>query len=133
MNPEAPAAHETVELAPNYTLATIVVLIGAAIVPLQLWVGGIVALFGGFLLLQSALLRLQFTATALDVYRSGKLIRQFPYAEWNHWEIFWQPIPILFYFREVKSIHFLPILFDPKMLRTLLTQRCPQLPESPIA
>ena len=82
----------------------------------------------GFLLLQSALLRLQYTSTNLDVYRSGKIIRSFPYSEWSHWEIFWQPIPILFYFREVNSIHFLPILFDPKMLRVLLEQRCPQLP-----
>lgn len=129
MNPETPRPTETIELAPSYSLAIAVILIGAAIVPLQLWVGGVVALFGGFLLLQSALLRLQFTATNLDVYRSGKLIRSFPYAEWSHWEIFWQPIPILFYFREVNSIHFLPILFDPKMLRQLLTQRCPQLPQ----
>jgi len=128
MTPETPSMSETVELAPSYTLAIAVVLIGAAIVPFQIWVGGIVAVFGGFLLLQSALLRLQFTVTNLDVYRNGKVIRSFPYSEWSHWEIFWQPIPILFYFREVNSIHFLPILFDPKMLRVLLKQRCPQLP-----
>lgn len=127
MTPETPSIAETIELAPSYTLAIAVVLIGAAIVPLQIWVGGIVAVFGGFLLVQSALLRLQFTATNLDVYRNGKIIRSFPYSEWSHWEIFWQPIPILFYFREVNSIHFLPILFDPKMLRVLLEQRCPQL------
>jgi hypothetical protein len=129
MNPETPSATETVELAPSYSLAIAVGLIGAAIVPLQPYFGAVVALFGGFLLLQSALLRLQFTATNLDVYRSGKVIRSFPYSEWSHWEIFWQPIPILFYFREVNSIHFLPILFDPKMLRQLLTERCPQLPQ----
>lgn len=128
MTPETPSISETVELAPSYTLAIAVVLIGAAIVPLQIWVGGIVALFGGFLLLQSALLRLQFTDTKLDVYRNGKVIRSFPYSEWSHWEVFWQPIPILFYFREVNSIHFLPILFDPKMLQLLLKQRCSQLP-----
>jgi len=128
MTPETPSMSETVELAPSYSLAIAVVLIGAAIVPFQIWVGGIVAVFGGFLLLQSALLRLQFTVTNLDVYRNGKVIRSFPYSEWSHWEIFWQPIPILFYFREVNSIHFLPILFDPKMLRVLLKQRCPQLP-----
>lgn len=131
MTPETPSVAETIELAPSYTLAIAVVLIGAAIVPLQIWVGGIVALFGGFLLVQSALLRLQFTATNLDVYRNGKIIRSFPYSEWSHWEIFWQPIPILFYFREVNSIHFLPILFDPKMLQVLLKQRCPQLPTEP--
>ena len=131
MTPETLSISETVELAPSYSLAIAVVLIGAAIVPVQIWVGGIVALFGGFLLLQSALLRLQFTATDLDVYRNGRVIRSFPYSEWSHWEIFWQPIPILFYFREVNSIHFLPILFDPKMLQVLLKQRCPQLPTQP--
>ncbi len=127
MTPETPSIAETVELAPSYTLAIAIVLIGTAIVPFQTWVGGIVTLFGGFLLMQSALLRLQFTATNLDVYRNGKIIRSFPYSEWSHWEVFWQPIPILFYFREVNSIHFLPILFDPKMLQVLLKQRCPQL------
>ena len=84
MTPETPSISETVELAPSYTLAIAVVLIGVAIVPLQVWIGGIVAVFGGFLLLQSALLRLQFTETNLDVYRSGKVIRSFPYSEWSH-------------------------------------------------
>jgi hypothetical protein len=130
MTPEMPAATETVELAPDYKIAIAVILIGGAIVPLQIWVGGIVALFGGFLFLQSAILRLKFTDTTLEVYRSSQLIRSFPYAEWSHWEIFWQPIPILFYFREVNSIHFLPILFDPKGLQDLLIQRCPRLPEA---
>lgn len=75
---------------------------------------------------QTATIRLQFTENALDVYRSGTLIRRFPYQEWLNWRIFWSPVPILFYFREVKSIHFLPVLFDPKMLQTCLEQRCPR-------
>jgi hypothetical protein len=36
-------------------------------------------------------------------------------------------VPILFYFKEINSIHFLPILFDRKMLQTCLEQRCPRL------
>jgi heme O synthase-like polyprenyltransferase len=55
MNPETPRPTETVELSPSYSLAIAVVLLGAAIVLLQLWVGAVVALFGGFLLLHSQL------------------------------------------------------------------------------
>jgi Protein of unknown function (DUF3119) len=118
---------ETVELAPSYTIAIAVVAIGLAISVLQLIVGAVVAVFGLFLLIQTVLLRLRFTPTALDVYRGETMIRSFPYAEWSHWEIFWSPVPILFYFREVKSIHFLPIIFDPKGLEACLTARCPRI------
>jgi hypothetical protein len=121
------AATETITLPPSFKIP--IVLIAAAIVItfIKWWLGLPIGLFGLFLLLQSVLLKLQFTATALDVYRGEKLIRSFPYAEWLHWEIFWAPVPILFYFREVNSIHFLPIIFDPTMLRDCLAQRCPQL------
>lgn len=86
---------------------------------------GIVPLFGLFLLYQAATLRLVFTETALDIYRGETRIRQFPYKEWEIWEIFWSPVPVLFYFREVNSIHFLPILFSPATLRSQLEQRVP--------
>lgn len=125
------SATETVRLAPSFTLPIAFVLIGIALFLLQPWVGGAIALFGLFLLLQSVTLHLVFTDTALDVYRGDTLIRHFPYQEWSHWEIFWTPVPILFYFREVKSIHFLPIIFDAKMLVACLKQRCPQRPVSP--
>ncbi len=90
----------------------------------QLWLGGLVGAFGLFLLAQSLTLTLRFTDSALDIYRRTTLIRRFPYAEWQHWEIFWQPLPVLFYFREVNSIHFLPILFDPSELRACLETHC---------
>jgi hypothetical protein len=83
-----------------------------------------VGLFGVFLGIQALTLRLRFTETALDIYRGEKQIRQFPYAAWEHWEIFWAPVPILFYFREVKSIHFLPIIFSPSQLRSALETHC---------
>ena len=89
-----------------------------------------VAIFALFLLVQTALIRLQFTPTDLDVYRSGKLLRRFPYQDWINWEIFWTPVPILFYFREVKSIHFLPIIFDAKLLETCLKQHCGNLKQN---
>jgi hypothetical protein len=88
---------------------------------------GAIALFGLFLMFQAVTLRLQFTTTDLDIYRGEKLIRRFPYQEWQNWRIFWNGVPILFYFKEVKSIHFLPIIFDPNSLKTCLEERCPRI------
>lgn len=122
---DAPAITETVELAPSFSLPIALVLLGVLIFWLQPWVSGVIALFGLFLLFQAATLRLHFTPVALEVYRGETQIRRFPYQDWQNWQIFWFNLPILFYFREVKSIHFLPVLFDPKMLRLCLEQRCP--------
>ena len=118
----------TVQLAPSYALPIALVAIAIPLTLVQLWVAGAIAVFGLFLLFQAATLRLVFTETALEVYRGEKEIRNFPYREWQNWRIFWVNVPILFYFREVKSIHFLPILFDPKLLKACLEQRCPYIP-----
>ena len=118
---------QTVELAPSYTLPLVLLSSVLPLLLIQKWVSLAIALFGLFLLFQAATIRLQFTETALDIYRSETMIRRFPYQEWQNWRIFWTPVPILFYFKEVNSIHFLPILFDPKMLKTCLEQRCPQI------
>lgn len=115
----------TVELAPSYKIPIALVLLALPLVWVNIWVAGAISLFGLFLMFQAATLRLQFTPTALDIYRGEGLIRRFPYADWTNWQIFWSPVPILFYFREVKSIHFLPILFDPRALRTCLSDRVP--------
>lgn len=123
-----PAITETVELAPSYALPVALVLLALLVFWVLPWVGGGFALFGLFLLLQAVTLRLRFTETALDIYRGEKQIRHFPYQDWQNWRIFGLNLPILFYFREVNSIHFLPILFDPKMLKACLEQRCPQIP-----
>jgi hypothetical protein len=117
-----------VELAPDYRLSLAFVLLGVALLPLQLWVGLVVGLFGFFLFLQAKILRLKFTETALVVERAGQEIRCFPYQDWQNWRIFWQPVPILFYFKEVKSIHFLPVIFDPQGLSACLEDRCPRQP-----
>ncbi len=117
---------QTIQLTPKYGIP-LVLLIGAVpLLVVQPWIGLVVEVFALFLVYQTATIRLQFTDTALEVYRSGNLIRRFPYQEWLNWEIFWPPVPILFYFREVKSIHFLPVLFDPKMLQQCLEERCPR-------
>ncbi|HEY9887796.1 MAG TPA: DUF3119 family protein [Candidatus Obscuribacterales bacterium] len=129
----ASSTTESTTLPPSYTIP--LTLIGAGLVggvaaialtvtPL-LWGAGVAAVFGLFLLYQAATLRLVFTATDLDVYRGAQRIRRFPYGEWATWEIFWSPVPILFYFREVNSIHFLPILFDPAALRSQLERHVP--------
>lgn len=123
-----PAITETVELAPSYALPIVLVGLALPIFLVSPWVSGAVALFGLFLLLQAVTLRLRFTETALDIYRGEKQIRHFPYQNWQNWRIFGLNLPILFYFREVNSIHFLPILFDPGMLKACLEQRCPQTP-----
>jgi len=117
----------TVELAPSYWLPLGLVGLALPLFLVQVWVSLAIALFGAFLLIQAVTLRLRFTETDLDIYRGETLIRRFPYQEWQNWRIFWQPLPILFYFKEVKSIHFLPILFDPKALQNCLLTRCPRV------
>ena len=117
---------KTVELRPSYKIPLILVAAALPVAFLQVWFSVAIALFGLFLMFQTANIRLQFSETALDVYRSSNLIRRFPYNEWENWKIFWPPVPILFYFKEINSIHFLPIIFDPKMLQTCLEERCPR-------
>ena len=119
-----PTTAEPIELSPSYTIPVVLIIAALPILLVQRWAGGAIALFGLFLLVQAATIRLKFTSTDLDIYRSEKLIRRFPYADWQNWRIFWSAVPILFYFREVNSIHFLPILFKPKQLRTSLEQYC---------
>ena len=123
----SPLSTQTVELSPSYTLPLVLIVAAVPLLLIQIWASLVIALFGLFLLLQAATIRLQFTETALDIYRLETMIRRFPYQEWQNWRIFWLSVPILFYFKEVKSIHFLPILFDPKMLKTCLEQRCPKI------
>ncbi len=126
----SPLTSASIQLAPSYTLPLVLVLVAIPMILFSAWVGGAIALFGLFLMFQAVTLRLQFTETALDIYRGESLIRHFPYDQWQNWQIFWSSFPILFYFKEVKSIHFLPILFDPKMLKTCLEQRCPRVVSS---
>jgi Protein of unknown function (DUF3119) len=115
-----------VELLPNYTIPLVIIAAAIPVAAIQIWVGLTIGVFGLFLTIQTAIIRLKFTTTALDVYRGSKLLRTFPYSEWETWQIFWQPVPILFYFKEVNSIHFLPIIFDSQMLRTCLEHYRPQ-------
>lgn len=125
--PAAPAAPGSGDvLAPSVGVPIGVVLLGAACLGLwpvwsgAPWLAGVVAVFGGFLLLQTALLRLEFTGDSLLVWRQSTLLKQFPYGEWLSWRLFWPGLPVLFYFRERRSIHLLPVLFDAAGLQRLL-------------
>ncbi|MDA0867707.1 MAG: DUF3119 family protein [Cyanobacteria bacterium] len=115
----------TTTLDPSYRIPIGLLLVALPMMAVQIWVGAIAALFAVFLGIQAYTLRLVFTDTDLDIYRGETRIRRFPYQDWATWDIFWTPVPILFYFREVNSIHFLPILFNPNTLRQQLQTRIP--------
>lgn len=115
----------TIELAPNYRIPLFLVILSLPLLFLQVWLGIIFSLLGLFLMFQTTRIRLRFTPTSLDVYLSGQQIRSFPYQEWQNWRIFWNKVPILFYFKEINSIHFLPIIFDSATLRLCLEKYYP--------
>lgn len=118
----APSVSAT--LRPDYRLALSILLIGLCVAAVQPWIGLGIAILGLFLVVQTTMIRLTFTETELQVCRGTKILRQFPYGEWQTWTIFWSAVPILFYFREVKSIHFLPMLFSPAELMAQLNHHC---------
>ena len=128
---------ENVSLEPRFWVPLGVTLLGpAALVVSPLWSGVrwltlALVLFGGFLLLQARTLRLEFAAMDLVVWRGETEIRRFPYQSWISWTLFWPKLPVLFYFREQRSIHFLPVLFDASTLRQQLQQRLSHLASSP--
>lgn len=127
----------SVSLAPSFVVPLGVSLLGALCLPLQpswggfRWLALVLVLFGGFLLLQARLLRLEFVEEALVVWRGDREIRRFPYQAWLGWRLFWPAVPVLFYFREERSIHLLPVLFDATSLRQQLEQRLPRLAPPP--
>jgi len=129
MTSPLPDLNSGVVLAPRPWVPLGVVLLGLAALALNAWAALIVSLFGLFLLVQSQLLRLQFSDDALLVWRGETVLRRFPYNDWLGWKLFWGPLPVLFYFREQRSIHLLPVLFDATTLREQLQQRLSALPQ----
>lgn len=125
-NPET-----NVVLAPRLGVPLGVVGLGALSLGLLAWWPGApwlalaISLFGLFLGIQSQILRLEFEAEALVVWRQQQELRRFPYKEWLGWRVFWPALPVLFYFREQKSVHLLPMLFDARSLRDELSRRVP--------
>ena len=123
---QSASQQQVVELAPNYKIPLFLIISAIPLFFVNIIPATVISILGLFLMFQTTVIRLQFSQTALGVYRSGNLIRSFPYSDWSNWRIFWQPVPILFYFREVNSIHFLPIIFDAKTLVDCLEKYCPQ-------
>jgi hypothetical protein len=132
-DPNASNDPAEVTLAPRPWVALGVMALGAACLLLPIgwpaagWLALVVGLFGGFLLIQTALLRLRFSEEALLVLRGDSEIRRFPYGEWLGWKLFLPAVPVLFYFREQSSIHLLPVLFDATTLREQLDKRLGRL------
>jgi len=96
---------------------------GILAIILGLWVlpvGLVAGIFALFLAYQAYSLRIVFTRDSFEVLRTGTRLRSFPYQDWLTWKVFWPGFPVVFYFREVKSIHLIPMLFDPSMLTTCL-------------
>lgn len=122
----------TVRLQPSYAIPIVLVIAGIPLILITPWLAALISLFGLFLMIQTSAIRLEFTASGLDVLRNGDRFRQFPYRDWLNWKIFWSPVPILFYFREVNSIHFIPVLFNANTLRECLERHVPldRLPNS---
>jgi len=118
-------ASQTTELSPAYEIPTVFLLASIPLIWIEPIAAGVVAIFGMFLFYQAAAIRLVFTATDLEVYRWQEKFRNFPYQDWQDWQVFWFAFPVLFYFKEVKSIHFLPILFDVQMLKICLKKYIP--------
>ncbi len=115
-------------LTPDFRLSLAILALAVPLFWLSFWVALAVGLFGLFLVVQTSLIGLAFTKTALQVYSGSKRIREFPYSEWQDWQIFWPSVPILFFFRETQSIHFLPMLFNPAELKSCLEDRVGYLP-----
>ena len=116
---------DMVSISPSPRLALLIILFSLCLLllPFKPWPTVVVGLFGVFLLVQTYSLRLEFTADTLVVRRGQQELRRFPYTEWKSWRLFAPWLPGLFYFREVNSIHFLPILFNPAELRQQLENR----------
>ena len=91
---------DPVTLKPDVRLPLLVATLGLALLPLPLspWPTLVVALFGLFLLIQSASLRLEFKEDALIVWQNGRELRRFPYDQWLSWRLFAPELPGLFYF-----------------------------------
>ena len=124
-------ASQDTELKPSYAVPIGTILLAIPWIWIQPLAAGAIAIFGLFLAYQVGNIRLIFTPTDLEVYRAQEKFRTFPYQEWQNWRIFWVGFPILFYFKEVKSIHFLPILFDVLTLKDCLEKYVPLAKSTP--
>ena len=115
----------SVVLAPSPRLPLLIFLLGLALLPLPYhpWPTLLNSLVSLVLLLQAYSIRLEFNNNALIVWYGERELRRFPYEDWISWRLFWGNFGCLLYFREQKSPHLIPVLFDAVELRTQLRQR----------
>ncbi len=121
----APQPSRPVSIAPSPRLPLLIFVLGPALLPLPLhpWPTLINSLIALALLVQSYSLRLEFEQNALIVWRGSQELRRFPYDDWMSWRLFWDGFPAVLYFRERKSPHLIPVLFNAKELREQLKAR----------
>ncbi len=116
-------------LKPSPRLPILITLLGIGLLPLPFnpWPSIVIIIFGLFLLIQSLILRLEFSDKAMIVWQLGRELRNFPFENWLAWRIFLPWLPRILYFREKACPHLLPILFDPINLEKQLQLRVGQL------
>ncbi|MAS26708.1 MAG: hypothetical protein CMN97_00360 [Synechococcus sp. NAT40] len=114
-----------VSIAPSPRLPLLILLLGPGLLPLPLhpWPTLINSLIGLALLVQSYSLRLEFQDSALIVWRGEQQLRHFPYEDWISWRVFWPGFPTVLYFRESKSPHLIPVIFNAEQLQEQLRTR----------
>ncbi len=115
----------SITLDPNPRLPLIILIFGLTLLPLPLhpWPSVLIGLLSILLLIQTFALRLELTPEDLVVWQFGKELRRFPFKDWLAWRLLLPKLPGILYFREVKSPHLLPILFDPHRLEIELKGR----------
>ena len=125
-NPQTKSdSSKSVFLKPAHRLPLLISGLGVILLTLpgSQWPGIALTIFGFFLLIQSFILRLEFTPNDLVVWQLGKELRRFPFKNWLAWRLLLPQLPGILYFREIASPHLLPILFDPLELERQLKLR----------
>mmetsp|Transcript_9380 Transcript_9380/g.24867 ORF Transcript_9380/g.24867 Transcript_9380/m.24867 type:complete len:127 (+) Transcript_9380:5796-6176(+) len=85
-------------------------------------------LLGTFLLIQTSVVRFVFTDSTFTVAKKTsnpeelEFVNSWAYSSITNWEVWWEPFPVLCYFKETESydgrgsIHFFPVLFNGRAL-----------------
>ena len=125
-------SQRTVSIHPSPRLPLLILVLGPALLPLPWhpWPTLANSLIALALLIQSYSLRLEFDEQALIVWRGDQELRRFPYDDWISWRLFWNGFPTVLYFRERKSPHLIPVLFNAEELREQLRTRVGNLEQN---
>lgn len=130
-DPFAPPSPASIVIAPRPWLSLAVIALGVVTLGWVLGVGVALVVFGLFLGFQTATVRIVFGATDFEVWQYRRRVVGFPYNEWVSWRVFFPGVPVLFYFREVYSPHFIPMLFSYRQLVENLERFLPATVERP--